>query len=128
MLTVVVLYILYIINIILFINNISLIFSYEIISKLGIYLTSTQDLTQGQLLKAEILSAQKCLIPWIGPVGTVFANFPGDLSSIPGRVIPKTLKMVLDISLLNTQQYKVHIEGKVEQSVERSSALSYTSV
>ena len=36
----------------------------------------------------------------------VFANGPGDLGSIPGRVIPKTLKMVLDTSLLNTQQYK----------------------
>ena len=32
----------------------------------------------------------------------VFANGPGDLGSIPGRVIPKTLKMVLDTSLLNT--------------------------
>ena len=31
-------------------------------------------------------------------------------------------------SLLNSQQYKVHIEGKVEQSRERSSALLYTSV
>ena len=28
----------------------------------------------------------------------------------------KTLKMVLDTSLLNTQQYKVCIKGKVEQS------------
>ena len=28
----------------------------------------------------------------------------GDLGSIPDRVIPKTLKMVLDISLLNTQK------------------------
>ena len=42
--------------------------------------------------------------------------------SIPGRVIPKTLKMVLDNSLLNTQQYKVWIKGKVEQSRERRSA------
>ena len=58
--------------------------------------------------------------------GRVFATDPGDLVSIPGRVIPKTLKMVLDISLLNTQQYKVHIEGKVGQSRERSSALPYT--
>ena len=32
---------------------------------------------------------------------------PGDLGSIPGHVIQKTLKMVLDTSLLNTQQYKV---------------------
>ena len=52
----------------------------------------------------------------IGLVGRVFANGPGDLGSVPGRVIPKTLKMVLDTSLLNTQQYKVCIKGKVEQS------------
>ena len=43
----------------------------------------------------------------VGQVGRVFANGPGDLGSIPGRVIPKTFKMVLDTSLLNTQQYKV---------------------
>ena len=61
-------------------------------------------------------------------MGWVFANGPGDLGSIPGRVIPKTLKMVLDASLLNTQQYKVRIKGKVEQSRERSSALHYTLV
>ena len=34
----------------------------------------------------------------------------------------KTLKMALDTSLLNTQQYKVRIKVKVEQSRERSSA------
>ncbi len=61
-------------------------------------------------------------------VSGVFANGPGDLGSIPGRIIPKILKMVLDTSLLNTQHYKVCIEGKVEQSRERSSALPYTSV
>ena len=32
----------------------------------------------------------------------VFVNGPEDLGSIPDRVIPKTLKMVLDTSLLNT--------------------------
>ena len=58
----------------------------------------------------------------------VFANGPGGRSSIPGRVIPKTQKMVLDAALLNTQYYKVGIKGKVEQSRERSSALPYTSV
>ena len=31
--------------------------------------------------------------------------------------------MVLDTSLINTQQYKVRIKGKVEWSRERSSAL-----
>ena len=56
----------------------------------------------------------------------VFANGPGD--SIHDRTIPKTLKMVFDTSLLNTQQYKMHIKGKVEQSWERSSVFPYTSV
>ena len=42
----------------------------------------------------------------------VFANGPGDLGSIPGRVIPKTLKMELDTTLLNTQHYKVRFKGK----------------
>ena len=37
-----------------------------------------------------------------------------------GHVIPKTFKMVLNTSLLNTEQYKVCIKGKVEQSWERS--------
>ena len=64
----------------------------------------------------------------IGQAGREFANSPGDLGSIPGRVIPKTLKMVLDTSLLNTQQYKVRVKSKVEQSSERSCALSYTLV
>ena len=65
---------------------------------------------------------------YIDSVLSVFANGLGDLGSIPGQVIPKTLKMVLDTSLHDTQQYKVRIEGKVEQSRERSSALLYTSV
>ena len=55
-------------------------------------------------------------------------NGPGDLGSIPGRITLKTLKMILDASLLNTQQYKVRIKVKVEQSRKRSSALPYTSV
>ena len=64
----------------------------------------------------------------IGLVGRLFANGPGDRGSIPGRVIPKTLKMVLDTSLLNSLHYKVRIKGKVEQSRGRSTTLSYTSV
>ena len=36
--------------------------------------------------------------------------------------------MVLDTFLFKTQQYKVSIESKVEQSRERSSALLYTSM
>ena len=58
----------------------------------------------------------------------VFANGPEYWGSIPGRVIPKTQKMVLDATLLNTQHYNVRIKGKVEQSREWSSALPYTSV
>ena len=49
----------------------------------------------------------------------VFANGLVDQGSIPGRVIPKTQKMVLDSALVNTQHYKVSIKGKVEQSRER---------
>ena len=56
-------------------------------------------------------------------VGRVFVNDPGDLGSIPGRIIPKTLKMVFDTSGLNTQQCKVRIKGKVEQSRKKRSAL-----
>ena len=46
----------------------------------------------------------------IGPVGRVFANGPGDQGSLPGHVIPKTFKIVLDTSLFNTQQYMVRIK------------------
>ena len=53
---------------------------------------------------------------------------PGERGSIPGRVIPKTQKIVIDAVLLNTQYYKVRIKGKVEQSWEWSSAFLYISV
>ena len=56
----------------------------------------------------------------------VFTNGPGDQGSIPGQFIPKTQKMVLDATLLNTQHDKVGIKGKVEHSREWSSALPYT--
>ena len=61
-------------------------------------------------------------------MGRVFANGPGDQGSIPGRVIPETLKMALDISLFNTQYFKVRMKSKVEQSKEKSSTLPYASV
>ena len=85
------------------------------------------------LFKVLTLNVAICIeflyfIPDIGLVVRVFASGPGDLGSIPGRVIPKTQKMVLDASLLNTQHYKVRIKGKVEQSRERSRALPYTFV
>ena len=41
-----------------------------------------------------------------------FTNDPADRSSILGRVIPKTQKMILGASLLNSQYYKVRIKGK----------------
>ena len=51
----------------------------------------------------------------IGQMGRVFANGRGDRGSFPGRVIPKTQRMVLNASLFDTQHYKVKIKGKVEQ-------------
>ena len=77
--------------------------------------------------KGLIIFPEKTLIDLSVLVGRVFTNGPGDLGSIPGRVIPKTLKMVLDTSLLNTQLCKVRIKGKVGKFRERSSALPYTS-
>ena len=56
--------------------------------------------------------------------GLVFANGPVNHGSIPGEVIPKTQKMVLDTSLINIQQYKICIKGKVEQSREKSCTFS----
>ena len=68
----------------------------------------------------------KNIQPDIGLAVRVFANGPGGLFSIPGRVIPKNQKMVLDASLLNTQHYKVRIKGKVEQSREGVAPSPYT--
>ena len=45
-------------------------------------------------------------------VGRVFTNDPGHQGSIPDPVIWKTLKMVLDASLLNIQYSKVWIKVK----------------
>ena len=56
----------------------------------------------------------------------VFTHGPGDQGSIRARVIPKTQKMVLDAALINIKHYKLRIMGKVEQSLEYSSALPYT--
>ena len=51
----------------------------------------------------------------IHQMSRVFANGPRDRLSIPGRVIPKTQKMVLDDTLIDTKQDKVRIKVKVEQ-------------
>ena len=45
-------------------------------------------------------------------VGRVFTNGPGDQGSIPGQVVPKTQKMLIGASLLNTLHYKVWIKSK----------------
>ena len=50
----------------------------------------------------------------IGLMSRVFTNGLEDRRSIPGRVILKTQKMVLNASLLNIQRYNVRIRGKVE--------------
>ena len=68
------------------------------------------------------------LVWCFGLMSRVFTNGPGDRGSIPGRVIRKAQKLVLDATLLNTQHYKAQIKGKVEQSRERSCTLPYTSV
>ena len=66
--------------------------------------------------------------PDIGMMVRVFSNGPGDLGLIPGQVIPKSQKMLLDASLLNTQHYNAQIKGIVEQSRQRSIALPSISV
>ncbi len=61
----------------------------------------------------------------IGLMSKVFANSPGGQGSIPGRVIPKTQKIVLDAALLNTQHHKVRIKGKVKVEQSREWCSSY---
>ena len=48
-----------------------------------------------------------------------FTNGSEDRASIPGRVIPKTQKMVLDASLLNIQHYKVRIKDEWRNTDKR---------
>ena len=62
----------------------------------------------------------------IGLMGRMFNNGPGDWGLIPGQIILKTQKIVLDTALLNIQHYKVQIKGKVKQFKERSSTIPYT--
>ena len=90
---------------------------------------SWKHLTVGKLFVVrKVAWSYNYLLQIIGLMSRVFANGSGDLGSIPGRVKPKTQKIVLDPSLLNTQHYKVWIKDKVEQSKERSGAIPYTSV
>ena len=55
----------------------------------------------------------------------VFTNGLENRGSVPYQ---KSQKMVLDSALLNTRHYKIRIKGKVEQTRERCSAPSYTTV
>ena len=48
----------------------------------------------------------------------VLVNGQRDQRSIPGRVISKIQKMILNAALLNNQHYKVRIKNQVEQSRE----------
>ena len=50
----------------------------------------------------------------------MFTNIPGNRGPIPSRVTQKTQKMVLDAAVFNTQNCKLQIKGKVEQSKESS--------
>ena len=87
----------------------------------GLVLSLLSDHVQGNIVEKDFQ-----ILLDIGIMARVFANGSADLGSIPGWVVPKTQKMVIDATLLNTQHYKVTIKGKVEQSRERSSALPYT--
>ena len=50
---------------------------------------------------------------WLtGPVGRVFANGLKDLGSIPDRITPKTLKMVLDIFCLTLRNIRYVLRVK----------------
>ena len=55
-------------------------------------------------------------------MGRVFSNVPGDLGSVPGKVIPKTLKMVLDTSLLKIRNIGYVSRVKWSYPGKRSSA------
>ena len=57
-----------------------------------------------------VISEALLLLQAVGLMSRVSANDPRKLGSIPGRVIPKTQKMVLDAVLLNTENYKVRVK------------------
>ena len=73
--------------------------------------------------KKWLLEISNYMLSMLMFMSSVFPNGPG---SIPGRIIPKTLKLVLNTALLNTQHYKVRIKGRVEQTRKWSRALPNT--
>ena len=80
------------------------------------------------ILKKNYWIEEMNLYPNIGLMIRVFTNGSENQGSIRGRVKPKTQKMVLNATLLNTQHYKIRTKGKVEQSREWSSSLFNTKV
>ena len=48
-------------------------------------------------------------------MGRVFDIVPVDQDSIPDRITPKTQKMVLDVSLLNTIRYRSRVSGVIQE-------------
>ena len=65
----------------------------------------------------------------IGLMNWVIANGTGDRGSIPGRVIPKTQKIVLDAILLNSDHYKVRIkEPSGHPRLQSTILLKYSSL
>ena len=74
--------------------------------------TSFNSILQSFLLSCLLFDFLHALNWCIGLVSRLFTNGLGDQGSIPCRVIPKTQKMVLDTSMLNTLHYKVCIKGK----------------
>ena len=64
----------------------------------------------------------------IGIMVKVFINGLGDQVSIPGRVIPKTQKIIHDASLLNTPHYKVQIKGKWRKKLHPPRLISVVTI
>ena len=100
------------------------------------FFSLTASVSHGTLCLTLSLVGMHSATAFIWALKFSYSSFGVSVSDISWRVsnycsccvIPKTLKMVLDTFLLNTQQYKVRMKGKVEQSRERSSILPYTSV
>ena len=81
----------------------------------------------GLIIMGRVTTLRQIVIS-IGLMSKVFTNGQGEQCSMPGQVIPKTQKIALDAALLNSQQYKVRIKGKLDQFRELSSVLPYTIV
>ena len=77
-----------------------------------------------RLIEVLILS---WILACIGQMSWGFANGPGRPRFNPMSSHTQNYEMVLDAAMLDTQNYKVRIKGKVEQSRKWSNALSYTS-